>query len=122
MFVRPESRPSPPRSTRALRLSLLAAGFLAAPLHAQSLSQAVIVGDQPIPAAQVDDALSQCAAHQPNLAPRTCLDRFWVPRWLIDAEVRAKNLGAAPGQDHNLADILHAQLVAKIATQLAPPT
>ena len=100
----------------------LAALLVALPCAASDLEAIVTVGSGGPTLAQTKRALEQCSAHAPELDLKTCIDRYWIPRWLLDAEAAARKLDQSSAVRPKRADILHATLVEKITSHVPTPS
>lgn len=79
---------------RALSLVLLS-GAISTVLVRSSVageSAAVTVRAQAVSEDTVKSAVNQCRQSAEELPVATCVDRFFVPRWLLDAEVKERKL------------------------------
>lgn len=109
--------------TRLLGLPFLLVLFFAhSSLPAQDLSSAVKVGSKFIPAESVAQALRSCEQHASHMGAPSCIDTYFAPRWLMDAETERLGLLTSPSLNHIRADILHARLTETIAAQIAEPS
>lgn len=95
--------PSPGRATTRSRRAALLRAALGAALVTASLPQAhaadssaVRIGKREVDARRVDAALDACAKREPNLTPARCLDRYFVPLWLLEAEAESRQLARPP--------------------------
>ncbi len=75
-----------------------------------SLAEALSLGGHHTEDARLKDALLQCARHAPSLSPALCVDKFWVPRFLLDRQAETDNLRRKPAMRQLKADILHQTL------------
>jgi hypothetical protein len=80
-----------------LKSAFLVCGIsgLSVPSRAEAPQTGVTIGGQPIAGQQVKIALGECHKNAAHLAAADCLDRYWVVRWLLDAEASARKLVAA---------------------------
>ena len=86
------------------------------------LDGAVTVAKKPVPENVTEAALDDCRRHAAELSPATCLDRYFVPRWLMDRDAEKKELNASPVLEHHLKDVLHQSLIQQITKQVKAPS
>jgi hypothetical protein len=98
--------------------SVLALFFSHTSLSAQDLSTAVRVGPSFVDAGTLSSALSECEQHAAHMSAVSCVDTFFVPKWLMEAEAERSGLAKSQALRHVRADILHARLVETLAAQL----
>lgn len=91
-------------------------GGSAAPLFS------VHVGDQDLAPAEIVYAQARCATHMAEMSLQECLDRFFVPRWLLDRLVVDEQRDRAPGWLMQRDDLLHLALIAQLGRAVAAPT
>ncbi len=79
---------------------------------------AVKVGALTLPPAQVEAALSACVKNAKERPADACINDYFVPRWLLDAEAQALNLKSAPAVRHVTRNLLHQALVRSLSEQV----
>lgn len=82
----------------------------------------VRIGGEELARAEVAHAQSKCSTHMPELTLTECLDRFFVPRWLLDRLVREERRDSAPAWAFERDDLLHLALVAQLEHTVPAPT
>ena len=105
----------------ALGPLLISAWALCAPSAPAPLLSVRIGGEELAPT-EVAHAQASCTTHMPELALATCLDRFFVPRWLLDRLVREEQRDKAPAWAFERDDLLHLALVAQLEQAVPAPT
>lgn len=71
---------------------------------------------------RVDQALVTCARQKPDLEPARCLDRYFVPLWLLEVEAQARHLDRAPGAKLDVQRVLTAALGRHVRRELGAPS
>ncbi len=82
----------------------------------------VQVGGKKVADADIRRAQKQCKRYGKDLGEKACIERFFVPRWLLDREVEQRKLAQAPAMRHLIDDLLHLGLVAEIEADIPPPS
>ncbi len=82
----------------------------------------VRVGGRELAAAEVMHAQTSCATHMAELTLKQCLDRFFVPRWLLDRWVVDERRDHAPGWLMQRDDLLHLALVTQLERAAPAPS
>lgn len=107
---------------RGLLFALVAAVGVATPVGLGSaadasdvLREAVRVGGQAVPAPRVAQALEICRTNLAQFGLHDCLERFWVPRFLLDQEAAAQKLAQRVAVAYRLDDLLHRALAESLA-------
>jgi len=103
--------------SRLLLAILLISGSGAA---VNELEEKVSIDGQSLSSEELKSALGECSEHSGELKPHECLDRFFVPRWLMDREARAKKLDVSDTFSHRKNDIIHRYFSAHLGEQLPP--
>lgn len=117
-----------PRPTRIFLAALTCAvvacsiALSSVPSSAQTPSAPITLGGEPVSATQVESAVLQCQKHAAEMTVAECLDRYWVPRWLLDAEAREQKLAGAEHLIETRREILSTRLLQLLAEQTKAPT
>lgn len=85
-------------------------------------SAAITISGEPIDGGEVKRALKECRENAPEQKPVACLDRYWVPRWLLDAEAKKENLASAAGILRERREILSTRLLETFAAKAREPS
>lgn len=83
---------------------------------------AVRLAGRDVSPAALREAARVCRKHPEDLALRTCLERYWVPRFALDAEVQAMKWSERPESSFLIADQLHRALAQRILADQPEPT
>lgn len=117
---------TPSSITQRLRPSALVGAaivlFTSGLSMATSLAQIMSIGPHKIDEAKIIQAASECSLHEPELTLSKCLDLFWAPRWLLDAEARETNLSGTPSMERAHAQLLYRALDKQLLEGVATPS
>lgn len=89
---------------------------------AQTPGEAITISGEPILGEEVMRALKECQTNASELPGIECLDRYWVPRWLLDTEAKKRNLLETAGILQKRKDILATRLLEILAEQADEPS
>lgn len=90
--------------------------------NAEAASPALTIRGEAISSEDVKRAVAQCRANAAELKTVACLDRYWVPRWLLDFEARDQKLAGSEVLLQERKDILATRLLENIAEQTPEPS
>lgn len=112
-------------TTKWARMCPLLAGLILGitpDLGAEETPTVVTLAGKPVPDARLRDALLQCKDNAPDLNPSTCLDRYWVPRWLLDEQASADKLHESEALVEVRRKVLSTRLLEKVSEQAERPS
>jgi peptidyl-prolyl cis-trans isomerase C len=89
---------------------------------ATTLGQAASIGPHKIDKSKVVQAVSECSLHAPELMVKQCLDLFWVPRLLLEAEAKESKLRATPSIERVESQLLYRALDKRLRQSAAAPS
>src|SRR5690606_36977103 len=101
---------------------LLAAAVISltsGPSTATSLGGAVSIGPQKVDELKLIQAVAECSLNAPEFTRTKCVDTFWVPRWLLDAEANDAKLRDTPGMQRMASRLLYQGLDKKLRQSAA---
>jgi len=104
---------------------LLAAAVISltsGPSTATSLGGAVSIGPQKVDESKLIQAVAECSLNAPEFTRTKCVDTFWVPRWLLDAEANDAKLRDTPGMQRMASRLLYQGLDKKLRQSAAAPS
>lgn len=91
-------------------------------INAQEETPLVSVAGKAVPKLEVEDALRQCRHNAPDVELGECIDRYWVPRWLLDERARSEKLDQTDALLRARRQILATRLTEKLSNDAPEPT
>lgn len=97
-------------------------GVLATGEVASGQDEAVKLGDRRIPPTRLSAALESCKQNAPEVDAARCIDRYWVPLWLLDRQAAKQKLEKSDSYQRARSNILSDALAEQIASRVPSPS